>query len=490
MRNVTLKGILAHKLRLALTCLAIVIGVTFVSGTYVLTDTLHNTFYALVGTIFHKIDFQVRGAAQFPTTDAANAVRNPVPEALVDEIRRVPGVEAADGVADGYAQFVSRTGKPIATGAEPTIGESFDPDSRTSELHIVQGRPPTGLHDVVMDAGTAKSHHFSVGEQVGVILTGATQTFTITGIAQFGTADNLAGVTFAAFTLPEAQQAFDEVSELDHINVVTVPGANRAAVQQAIARELPHGVEVVTGQTVLDEQTSSINQDLSFFSTALLVFAFISLFVGGFTIFNTFSITVGQRTRELALLRVVGASRRQVFRSVLAEAAIVGAASSLVGTGLGVLAAIGLEALMSALGYTLPAGPIVFEPRTVIVAFAVGIGVTVISAVGPARRAVRTAPVAAITDRQDARDVSSRRRLISGAAVGLVGVVALAAGLALPKVGLVGLGAACIFTGTAILAPAVARPLSSVIGRPLARLGGVPGRLGRENSMRSPRRTA
>ena len=175
---------------------------------------------------------------------------------------------------------------------------------------------------------------------------------------------------------------------------------------------------------------------------------------------------------------------------MLAEAAIVGAASSLVGTGLGVLAAIGLEALMSGLGYTLPAGPIVFEARTVIVAVAVGVGVTVISAVGPARRAVRIAPVAAMSDRQDGAEVSPRRRLVSGAAVGLVGVVALAAGLALPQVGLVGLGAACIFIGAAMLAPAVARPLSSVIGRPLARLWAVPGRLGRENSMRSPRRTA
>jgi putative ABC transport system permease protein len=241
---------------------------------------------------------------------------------------------------------------------------------------------------------------------------------------------------------------------------------------------------------VVNEQTSSINQALSFFSTALLVFAFISLFVGAFTIFNTFSITVGQRTRELALLRIVGASRRQVSRSVLGEAAIVGVLSSLIGTGLGVLAAVGLEELLSAFGFTLPAGPLVFEARTVVVALVVGVGVTVVSAISPARRAVRIPPIAAISDRQGGGEASGRHRLVRGAAVALVGGALLAVGLSVPVVALVGAGAAAIFVGAAMLAPAVARPLSSAIGRPLARALGAPGKLGRENSMRSPRRTA
>ena len=167
--------------------------------------------------------------------------------------------------------------------------------------------------------------------------------------------------------------------------MVTAPGANKPAVQQAIAKVLPPGVEVVTGQTVVNENTSSVNQALSFFSTALLVFAFIALFVGGFTIFNTFSIIVGQRTRELALLRIVGASRRQVFGSVLGEAAITGLVSSVIGLGLGVLAALGLQALLRGFGITLPPGSLVFEPRTVLVGLAVGVGVTVVSAIGPAR---------------------------------------------------------------------------------------------------------
>ena len=488
MRNVTIKGLLAHKLRLALTALAIVLGVTFISGTFVLTDTLNNTFTMLFGNIYQKIDFQVRGVAQLGS--GANAARNELPESLLATVRGVPGVQAAQGEVGGYAQFVAQDGKAIQTGGAPTLGASFDPDQQISDLHIIAGGPPVTSDDVVMDAGTAQKYDFTVGQRVRILFAGPPRTFTIAGIAQFGSANNLAGATLAAFTLPTAQAVLQEVGHLDDINVVAAPGASKPAVQRDIARALPPGVEVVTGQTVVNEQTSSVSQALSFFSTALLVFAFISLFVGGFTIFNTFSIIVGQRTRELALLRIVGASRRQVFRSVLAEAAIVGLVSSVIGLGLGVLAALGLEALLRGFGITLPTGSLVFEPRTVLVGLAVGVGVTVVAAVGPARNAVRIPPVAALDDRQSGGDASSRRRFAWGTALAVVGAVMLAIGLAKPAIALVGVGAVGIFVGVAMLAPAVARPLSSVIGRPLARLLGEPGKLGRENSMRSPRRTA
>jgi putative ABC transport system permease protein len=489
MGNVTIKGLLAHKLRLALTSLAIVLGVTFIAGTFVLTDTLHNVFYSLVGNVYQKIDFEVRGVAQFPG-NSASAVRNPIPEPLLSTVRRVPGVEAAYGEVEGYAQFISHQGNAISTGGAATLGIDFDPDPRISELRLVQGRPPTTGHEVVMDAGTAEKYHFKVGQSVRILSSGPPATFTITGIARFGTANNLAGATIAAFTLPAAQVIAGEVGQLDDINVVAKAGAVKQVVQRDIARSLPPGVEVVTGQTVVNEETSAIDQALSFFSTALLVFAFISLFVGAFTIFNTFSIIVGQRTRELALLRVVGASRRQVFRSVLAEAAIVGAVSSVIGIGLGLLTALGLEALLKGFGVTLPQGPLAFEARTILVSLAVGIGVTLLSAIGPARRAVRIPPVAAITDRQQGGRVSTRRRFFQGTTVLVVGVALVAAGLAVPAIALVGAGAAAIFVGAAVLAPAMARPLASAIGRPLARILGEPGKLGRENSMRSPRRTA
>jgi putative ABC transport system permease protein len=488
MWRVTVKGLLAHKLRLVLTALAIVLGVTFIAGTFVLTDTLHNTFSTLFGNIYQSVDFQVRGVAQFGS--GGTATRNPVPESLVSTVRAVPGVEAAEGSVTGFAQYIAPDGKAITTGGAPTLGFAFDPNPKLSPLRLAQGTAPTTPHDVVMDLGTAQKYHFRVGEPVRILLEGPTRTFTISGLVRFGTADNLAGATLAAFDQPTAQAVLGEVGKFDDINVIARPGADKATVERAIARVLPRDEEVVTGQTVINEATSSISQALGFFNTALLVFAFIALFVGGFTILNTFSIIVGQRTRELALLRIVGASRRQVFRSVLLEAGIVGLVSSMIGLGLGLLAALGLEALLGSFGVTLPSGPLVFEARTVIVCLIVGVGVTVVSAISPARRAVRIPPVAAVSDQQSETEISLRRRFAWGSGITVAGVAALAVGLTAPAIALVGLGAVLIFVGVARLAPAVARPMASVIGRPLARLFGMSGRLGRENSMRSPRRTA
>ena len=488
MWRVAVKGLLAHKLRLALTALAIVLGVTFVSGTLVLTDTLHNTFTSLFDKIYQHIDFEVRGKAAFTSQSGGSATRKPIPDSLLPKVRSVPGVQVADGGVGGYAQFVAKNGKAITTGGAPTIGLTYSADRQLSSLVLVSGTGPTTSHQVVMDEGTAKKYGFKVGNSVAIILPGPTQRFDISGIVRFGTADNLAGATIAAFNLPTAQKLFNMEGQLDSIDVIASPGANKAQVQERIAKVLPTGVEVVTGQTVADEQSSSINQALGFFSTALLVFAFISLFVGAFTIFNTFSITIGQRTRELALLRIVGASRRQIFWSVLLEAFLVGLLASLVGLALGVAAAEGLTALLNGFGVTLPQGPLVFEARTVVASLAIGIGVTVISAISPARRAVRIPPIAALTSQQGSTEESSRRRVAVGSVVGILGIVLLALGLSLPAIQLVGLGAVAIFVGVGMLAPLVARPMSSVIGRPLAR--GVSGRLGRQNSMRSPRRTA
>jgi putative ABC transport system permease protein len=488
-RNVTLKGLLAHKLRLLLTALAIILGVTFISGTFVLTDTLHATFAGLFGNIYSKIDFQVRGVAQLGA-NSANAVRDPIPESLLATVRAVRGVETADGTVEGYAQFVAPDGKAIETTGAPTLGINYNDDPQISVLRIIAGGPPVNGHDVLMDEGTAQKYGFTVGQSVRILFAGPSRTFTITGIAEFGSASNLAGATLAGFTLPTAQSVLQEPGVLDVINVVTTPRADQAAVQKDIAKVLPPGVEVVTGQTVIQENTDAIEQSLSFFNTALLIFAFISLFVGAFTIYNTFSIIVGQRTRELALLRVVGASRRQVFRSVLAEAAIVGFVASAVGIGLGVLAAVGLKALISGFGISLPPGPLTFEPRTVVVGLVVGTGVTVAAAIGPARNAVRIAPVAALSDHVAESAISLKRLFVWGAVLAVAGAVLLAVGLSAPTVAVVGIGAICLFVGVAMLAPSLARPLSGTIGRPLAKLLGEPGKLGRANSMRSPRRTA
>jgi putative ABC transport system permease protein len=485
----TVQGLLAHKLRLALTSLAIILGVTFVSGTLVLTDTLRNTFDTLFYNVYKGVDFVVREKPAFSGA-SEHAVLQPIPTSVANAVRAVPGVEYADGEVEGYAQFVAPNGKAVTTGGAPTLGVSFDPHEQLSSVIVRQGASPTTPHEVAIDAATATKYHFAVGDSVRILLIGPPQTFTISGIVQFGTANNLAGATIAAFDLPTAQRVLDSVGRYDAINVLAKPGVDKAQLRRAITAVLPRGVEVVTGQTVANESANALNQALSFFSTSLLVFAFISLFVGGFTIFNTFAIIVKQRTRELALLRVLGASRRQVFQSVLGEAALVGVLASLVGLGFGVATAVGLEALLAGFGITLPSGALVFQARTVVAALVVGVGVTVVSAVSPARRAVRIAPVAALADQPAGQSASSRRRIAIGASVAAIGVAALGFGLTKPAIQFVGVGAVAIFIGVGMLAPLVARPLASAIGRPLARTLGVAGQLGRENSMRSPRRTA
>jgi putative ABC transport system permease protein len=491
MTRITVRGLLARKLRLALTALAIVLGVTFVTGTLVITDTLNRTFDTLIGTAYQHVNFQIRGAAAFnnDTAAAANgsADRKPVPASIAAAVRRLPGVASVDPSVAGYAQFVSG-GNAIGS-AGSASGFSFDPNPLSS-VRLVQGSAPTAADDVVMDKGTAAKYHFRIGSRVRVLSGGPPRRFIITGIVTFGSADNLAGATLAGFSLPTARPLFNTHGGYDTIDVLAKPGADNVRLERAIAAVLPPGVQVVSGRTVAGELSNAVSNALSFLSTALLVFALISLFVGSFTIFNTFSITVGQRTRELALLRMVGASRRQVFRSVLAEAVIVGLAASLIGLGLGVVAAVALKALLGAFGVTLPSAPLVFEARTVAVALAVGVGVTVVSAFGPARRAVRIAPVAALLASGDEQAGSLRRRGTLGGLAAIGGLAALVVGLTVPAILLVGLGAVVVFIAVSMLAPIAARPMAGILGRPLAAVLGPPGKLGRENSMRSPKRTA
>ncbi len=486
---------MVRKLRLGLTALAIVIGVTFVTGTLVLGDTLNRTFDNVIGTAYQHVSFQIRGKAAFkensPAAVTGTADRKPVPESIAASVRRVSGVSFVFGSVTGYAQFMTRDGNAIGNGGGSTLGFSFDPNPQLSPYRLVAGRAPTTADDVVMDKATATKHHFGVGDRVLINLPSRPQAFTISGLVTFGSADNLAGVTLAGFDLPTAQALFNARGQYDTISVLAARGVDDVKLQRQIAGLLPAGVEVVSGQTVANELSTTVNHQLSFLSTALLIFALISLLVGGFTIFNTFSITVGQRTRELALLRIVGASRRQVFGSVLGEAALTGLVASVIGLGLGVLAALGLKALLGAFGIVLPSAPLVFELRTVVVAIAVGVGATVLSAIVPARRAVRIAPVAALASQSDEVTGSVRRRtVVAGTIVGLVGVAAVADGVARPSLSLVGVGALALVIARGLLVPLVTRPVSGVLGRPLARLLGTPARLGRENSMRNPKRTA
>ena len=325
-----------------------------------------------------------------------------------------------------------------------------------------------------------------------ILFQGPPEEFTISGILGFGDADNLGGATLAAFTLPTAQRVLDKEGEFDSISVLgdegTDPGQLRAAIQDV----LPPKVEAVTSTSVADEQSDQLKEGLGFFRIALLVFAFIALFVGSFQIFNTFSIIVAQRAKELALLRAVGASRRQVLTSVIIEALVLGLVAAVIGIVAGVGIAVLLKALLSGFGIDLPSTSLQLEPRTIVVSLIIGVVVTTVASVLPARRAARVAPIEALRDSQDAGADHLGRRSVIGVIVTALGLAFLGYGLfgEPDNAGLlIGGGAAVIFIGIAILSPLAARPLSGAIGRPVRGLS-MAARLGRENAMRNPRRTA
>ncbi|HVW32994.1 MAG TPA: ABC transporter permease [Acidimicrobiia bacterium] len=489
MRRVMIKGLLAHKLRLALTALSVVLGVGFVAGTFVLTDTLSHTFDNLFAEVNGKTDAQIQSTQKLTPQDPAEPNRGPVPASLLDAVRRVPGVAEAEGYVSGRAAIVGKDGKILA-GQAPNFGGSAAGLGTLSPFSLKDGRAPKGDSEVVIDAATAKKEHFSLGDKIR-IESSQTGVFTLVGVVGFGTQDNLAGAKFALWDTPTAQRVLHRLGEFDQISIKAANGVSRPELVARIQPVLPKGLEAITSDVAAAQQASDVKKSLGFLSTFLLAFAAVSLFVGAFIIYNTFTIIVAQRLRELALLRALGASRKQVTRSVLAEGLLVGFFASLVGVAFGVLVAIGLKAVFSAIGADLPSTAMVIKPRTVIVPVAVGVLITTLSSWGPARKASKVPPVTAIRGADSIPEGRSlRRRLVSGGLVLGLGILALAGGLAGGGgIGLVGLGALIFYGGVAMLSPLVAGPLARVIGAPAARIG-LPGHLGRLNAMRNPRRTS
>ena len=489
MLRAVLKGLLAHKLRLFLTAIAVVLGVAFVAGTFVLTDTIDKTFNTLFTEISAGTDITVRAESGFGDDANLDVSRNTIPSSLLAAVRAVPGVEAADGTVSGYAQFIDEQGKAVVTTGAPTLGFNWT-EPGLSPLTLRSGREPQRDGEVVVDAVTAREHDFALGDRIRILFRGPTEEFTVVGITGFGEADNLAGATLAIFEETTAQRVFGKVARFDSIEAKAAEGVSTVELRDRIVTVVPPGVEVVTSKQVADESAKAVSQALGFLSTALLVFGGIALFVGGFIILNTFSILVAQRTRELALLRALGASRRQVMASVIAEAFAVGVFASVVGIGLGVLVAVGLQSLLKSFGIDLPASGVVLKPRTFIASVIVGVGVTVLSSISPARRASRIAPMAALRGGAEEHGGSLRRRSVAGAVVTAVGGGVLLFGLFGGAISLVGVGAALVFVGVALLSPLAAIPMARVIGAPFPRIAGMSGKLGRQNAMRNPRRTA
>lgn len=492
MWRATRKGLMAHKFRLLSTYIAVLLGVSFVAGTLVLSDTLQKTFDELFTDVNQGVDVNVRSKAAFTSGDDTGATdREPVPASLVDTVAAIDGVRTAVGGVQGYAALIDKDGEAIIPQGPPTIGVSFSAVEELSPLEFTVGNGPARDDQIAIDRRTAEDNDFAVGDRIDVLLQDGTRTFELVGIFKFGEADNLAGATLTAFTPPAAQEAFNKVGKWDSIDVVADDGVDEAELRRRIDAVLPAEYEAVTGQKVADEASASVKEGLGFFTTLLLVFAAVALFTGSFIIFNTFSIIVAQRIREMALLRALGASRRQVTRSVLAEALVVGFVAAVSGIVLGLGMAKGLTALFDALGMDIPGGGLVMKTRTWVVSLILGVVVTTAAALIPARKAGRVPPVAAMRETMAEPASSLRRRLVSGGVVLGAGLLLLFAGLfGDGGISLVGLGSMLAFIGISMLAPAVARPMSRILGAPLPRLFGVPGTLAQQNAMRNPRRTA
>jgi putative ABC transport system permease protein len=493
--RVTVKSLLARKLRLLLTASAVVLGVAFVAGTLILGDTMNKTFDNLFATAYSGTDVGVRGKSAFDVNVAeggdSTQSRAPVPASVVEAVRGVDGVETAVGDTAGFAQIVSPSGEVVETSGAPTIGGSWLGDTPLNPYVLQEGAAPAGAGEVLVDETTAADNDLAVGDRIQVLTQSGPLDSTISGLVSFGEGGSLAGATVTLFDPSTAQAELGTADTFTEVLVLGDGSVDDATLRDRVTEVLPPRTEALTGQQLADADSGDIKSALSFFSTFLLVFAVIAVFVGAFIIFNTFSMLVAQRSRELALLRALGASRRQVNRAVILEAAVVGLIGSTIGLGLGVLLSLGLQQLIGIFLGDLPTDGLVFESSTVVWAYLTGVVVTVVSAVAPARRATHIPPVAALRDDVALPESSLRRRALVGTSMLVVGIVAMALGL-MGDAGIlwVGLGALGIFLGVAMLSPFLSRPVVGGVGSVLPRLWGPIGRLARENARRNPRRTA
>jgi putative ABC transport system permease protein len=494
MFTATLKSLLGRKLRLLLSGLAVVLGVMAVSGALVLTDTLGRSFDVLFQTVNQNLDVQVSGTQHVQQAErGADPVTTPIPAEVVGKVAAVPGVQSAIGavIADG-ARVVGRDGKVIGSAGPPRFGVGWRGEVGFVELRT--GRGPQAPGEVAISAGLAKQGDLKVGDAIGVLTLQPKQTFTLVGIFGYtGGRDSLGAETRVAFTEPVAQRLLlGKQGVYSVINVQAQEGVSPAKLRDTIQATLGGGYVVRTRQQVAADQATDVEAFLGFIRAFLLGFAGVALFVGVFLILNTFSILVAQRTRELALLRSLGASRGQVLRSVLVEAAVVG----LLAATLGLVAGIGVATLLRTVmqaqsGLTLPDARFTLPAAAVVASYLVGVLVTVVAALLPALRASRVPPIAALRDAATP-DKPLTGLIIAGTVPALVGVAGVGAALfgdlgdaTLPT--LLG-GVLLAFVGVAMLTPAISRPAVALLGRVFA--WSMPGKLGRHNAARNPRRTA
>jgi putative ABC transport system permease protein len=493
MLRATLKSLLARKLRLVLSGLAVVLGVMFVSGAFVLTDTLGRSFDSVFATALSQTDVGIAAKPKVELSEfEGEEVQAPFPASTVDKVRAVPGVEKATGyVSVDGARLIGKNGKVVTTFGPPQLGESWTGEDDLIQLR--EGRGPTADNEIAINVTLAKAAKVGINDRVGVLTLEPKREFTVVGIFGYsGDRDSLGGVQQVDFTEPVAQQLMlGQTGVYSGITVLAADGVSHEKLRDDIAAAIGPGFEVKTGKQLADEASDSLKEGLSFFNNILLGFAGVALFVGIFLILNTFSIIVAQRTRELALMRAVGASRRQMIGSVLVEAIVIGLLASVIG----LLAGVGVGALLAfvfgSIGGGLEIASIGVPLTAVISSFVVGLLVTVIAALMPALRASRIPPVAAMQDVANP-DRPLTRITVAGGIVGGIGGAILALGLS-GNAGdstlwtILG-GVLLTFIGVALLTPLISKPVVSLLGRLFA--WSVPGKLGRLNSGRNPRRTA
>lgn len=491
MLKATLKDLWARKVRLFSTGASVVLGVAFMCGTLVFTDTVGRTFDALFTDLNEQTDAYVRSESTIESDVGDQRPR--IDAAVLADVAAVDGVADAYGDIFGYAQIIGADGEPLGNPGfgPPTAGVIWDGDSEDEFFRIAEGRAPETPTEAVIDRRSATEGNLTVGDTITILVPDPVEV-TLVGTVGFGDFDSPGGATIVGMIDSAAQDLFAEPGKYDGIILEAADGVSEEELVSRVAPVVPDGVEVVTGTVIGDENEDAIEQGIGFFQTILLVFAGIALFVGSFIIYNTFGIIVAQRTKELALLRAIGASRKQVMRSVLLEATVVGVLSSAVGLVVGVAVAYLLKRLLTAGGLELPAGGVVVTGATIVTAFVVGVGIAVTSAWFPARRGSRVSPLAAMRDVAYERPHASKIRIGVGLVILAVGVVALLSALLADdgEIAVVGIGALATILGVIVLGPVIARPVTKALGAPLPAIKGMTGVLARENASRNPKRSA
>jgi putative ABC transport system permease protein len=491
---VALANLWAHKRRLLGALVAVSLGVSFLAGTLLLSDTLRANFTNLFAQANGRTDVVIRGAIKVGSDERANT-RISVPAELLAVVAAQPGVADAQPYLQGFGRILGSNGKSFVRPGPPTFAANWVPDPSLNPYRLVAGHPPAAAGDIVINRGAAKLGHLHLGETTTILVPQPVRV-RIVGVATFGTADGFGTATFAGFTLADAQRYLTAApGKLDQILIRATPGTNPPQLAAALARVLPAGVQTITGAQQGQENLNQVNkQFLRFLRGALVAFAAIALIVGTFSIHNTLSILTAQRAHEGALLRALGASRRQVLGAASLESAATGLVGSAVGVAAGLAIAGLLKGLFDSFGFALPAGGLEVRPASLAIAALVGLTATLVAGAAPAISASRLAPLAAVRDVDTgARPPSQRRRLVGAllAAAGVGTAVAAATiGHHSGNTGPVALGAVLVLAGAILLGPVAAAPAARLLGRPVAALRGVTGTIARDNAVRQPRRTA